>query len=96
MSTQPLLPQHNRYDFVPLTERRDYSWPGGKRLAFVITTNVEWFAFGAGLGHDPARLVRTLIFTAELARLGTPAPPFTAVKVPAGLTVDLWGYAAQP
>src|SRR5881227_843830 len=54
--TRPLLPQHNRYDYVPLTERRDYSWPDGKRLAFVITSNVEWFAFGAGLGHDPAKI----------------------------------------
>jgi len=40
---------------VPLPERKDYSWPGSRRLAFVITTNVEWFAFGAGLGHDPAK-----------------------------------------
>ena len=56
MSSKPLLPQHNRYDFVPLPERKDYSWPGGKRLAFVLTTNVEWFAFGAGLGHDPAKI----------------------------------------
>jgi hypothetical protein len=53
--TRALLPQHSRYDFVPLPERRDYSWPNGKRLAFVLTTNVEWFAFGAGLGHDPAK-----------------------------------------
>ncbi|MDB5947182.1 MAG: polysaccharide deacetylase, partial [Ramlibacter sp.] len=53
--TRPLLPQHKRYDFIPLPERKDYSWPGGKRLAFVITTNVEWFAFGAGMGHDPAK-----------------------------------------
>lgn len=52
---RPLLPKHNRYDFVPLPERKDYSWPGGKRLALVITTNVECFAFGAGLGHDPAK-----------------------------------------
>ena len=52
---RPLLPKHNRYDYVPLTERRDYSWPGQKRLAFVITTNIECFAFGAGLGHDPAK-----------------------------------------
>lgn len=52
---RPLLPKHNRYDFIPLPERKDYSWPGGKRLAFVITTNVECFAFGAGLGHDPAK-----------------------------------------
>ena len=49
------MPQHGRYDFVPLTERKDYSWPGGKRLAFLLTTNIEWFAFGAGLGHDPAK-----------------------------------------
>src|SRR5439155_1163421 len=52
---RPLLPQHGRYAFVPLPERRDYSWPGGKRLAFLLTTNVEWFAYGAGLGHDPAK-----------------------------------------
>jgi peptidoglycan/xylan/chitin deacetylase (PgdA/CDA1 family) len=52
---RPLLPRHNRYDFHPLTERRDYSWPEGKRLALVLTTNVECFAFGAGMGHDPAK-----------------------------------------
>lgn len=50
----------------------------------------------ATAGSNPARLVRTLIFTADPARLGTPAPPFTAVKVPAGLTVDLWGYVPPP
>ena len=50
-----LLPKHQRYDYIPLTERKDYSWPEGKRLAFVMTTNVECFAFGAGLGHDPAK-----------------------------------------
>jgi hypothetical protein len=52
---RPLLPRHNRYDYQPLPERRDYSWPGDKRLAFVLTTNIECFAFGAGLGHDPAK-----------------------------------------
>ena len=52
---RPLLPKHNRYDYVPLIERKDYSWPGQKRLAFVITTNIECFAFGAGMGHDPAK-----------------------------------------
>ena len=52
---RPLLPRHNRYDYVPLNERKDYDWPGGARLAFVITTNIECFAFGAGNGHDPAK-----------------------------------------
>ena len=53
--SRPLLPKHQRYDFVPLRERKDYNWPNQKRLAFVITTNIECFAFGAGLGHDPAK-----------------------------------------
>jgi len=47
------LPGHGRYEFVPITKRQDYSWPGGKRLAFYIALNIEHFAFGAGLGMDP-------------------------------------------
>jgi hypothetical protein len=27
------LPSPNRYDYVPIDRRKDYSWPGGKRLA---------------------------------------------------------------
>jgi allantoinase len=27
------LPVHNRYDYVPINRRNDYTWPGGKRLA---------------------------------------------------------------
>jgi allantoinase len=50
-----MLPRQNRYDYSPITERKDYSWPGGKRLAFVITTNVECFAYGKGRGMDPAK-----------------------------------------
>src|SRR4026209_2488441 len=50
-----MLPRHDRYHYSPLTERKDYSWPGGRRLAFCITTNIEGYAFGAGLGHDPAK-----------------------------------------
>jgi hypothetical protein len=50
-----MLPRHTRYDYSPLTERRDYSWPGGKRLAFCNTTNIECFAFGKGRGHDNAK-----------------------------------------
>jgi 23S rRNA maturation-related 3'-5' exoribonuclease YhaM len=53
--TRPLIPRHNRYDFVPLPERKDYHWPDGKRLAFAFTSNIECFAFGAGMGHDSAK-----------------------------------------
>jgi hypothetical protein len=49
------LPQHSRYDYSALPERKDYSWPNAKRLAFCITTNIECFAFGKGRGHDNAK-----------------------------------------
>jgi allantoinase len=49
------LPGHSRYGYVPITKRQDYTWPGGKRLAFYIALNIEHFAFGTGLGMDPVR-----------------------------------------
>ena len=47
------LKQHGRYDYSPITERRAYDWPEGKRLAFYIGLNIEHFSFGEGLGHTP-------------------------------------------
>ncbi|HEY4921479.1 MAG TPA: polysaccharide deacetylase family protein [Xanthobacteraceae bacterium] len=49
------LPGHGRYAYSPIVKRPDYSWPGGKRLAFYVALNIEHFAFGAGIGMDPAR-----------------------------------------
>lgn len=50
------LPAHNRYDYVPITKRKDYTWPDGKRLAVYFCNNIEYFAFGSGLGSDSATL----------------------------------------
>lgn len=47
---------HGRYDYVPITERSDFSWPDGKRIAFYLALNVEHFSFGEGLGHTPTSL----------------------------------------
>ena len=44
------LKGHGRYPYCAITRRRDYSWPGGKRLAVYIGFNIEHFDFGAGLG----------------------------------------------
>ena len=44
------LKDHGRYAYSAITRRRDYSWPGKKRLAVYIGFNVEHFDFGAGLG----------------------------------------------
>jgi allantoinase len=49
------LPKHNRYDYSVIGERKDYSWPGGKRLAFCTTTNIEVYAYRRGTGWDPAK-----------------------------------------
>jgi allantoinase len=44
------LKGHGRYAYSAITRRRDYNWPGKKRLAVYIGFNVEHFDFGAGLG----------------------------------------------
>jgi hypothetical protein len=49
------LSRHDRYDYSPITERPDYDWPGGKRLAFYLALNIEHFHFGEGRGHTPTR-----------------------------------------
>jgi len=48
----PLAPvrHHYRFDYQPITQRADYAWPGGARLAAYIGFNIEHFAFGEGLG----------------------------------------------
>ena len=45
---------HDRYDYDPLPERRDFSWPEGRRLAVYLGLNLEHFAFGEGLGAELA------------------------------------------
>jgi len=46
------LPSHGRYDYVPITKRPVYDWPEGKRLAVFLCSNIEHFAYRAGLGID--------------------------------------------
>ncbi len=45
-----ILPTHERFGYSALPERRDYSWPGGKRLAMYVAVNVETFGFGMEIG----------------------------------------------
>src|ERR1700704_1681574 len=47
------LPKHNRYEYSVINERKDYSWPGGKRLAFCVTTNIEGHAYCPGHRRGP-------------------------------------------
>jgi hypothetical protein len=45
---------HGRYPYSPITARPIYDWPAGKRLAFYVALNLEWFSFGEGLGAELA------------------------------------------
>ncbi len=47
-------PTHGRYPYSPITERRHFDWPQSKRLAVYVGLNLEWFAFGEGLGAELA------------------------------------------
>ncbi len=47
-------PGHGRYAYSPIPARPVYDWPHGKRLAFYVAINLEWFAFGEGLGAELA------------------------------------------
>jgi hypothetical protein len=44
----------NRYDYVPLRSRADYTWPNGRRLAVYFALNLEHFSYGEGLGAELA------------------------------------------
>ena len=44
------LPGHGRFDYLPITRRPHYRWPGGAGLAVYLGLNLEHFAFGEGLG----------------------------------------------
>ena len=48
------LSPHDRYDYMPLPDRPDFTWPGGRRLAVCICNNIEVFSFLDGLGSDSA------------------------------------------
>lgn len=49
-----MLKSHNRYEYVPITERQPYEWPNGTRLAIFTAMNLEVFPFGEGMGIEVA------------------------------------------
>ena len=44
------LPTHGRFDYSAITDRPDFDWPGGRRLAVYLGVNLEHFAFDEGKG----------------------------------------------
>lgn len=51
-----MLPSHDRFPYSPITERADFSWPGGRRLALYVAVCIEHFPYGEGglgLSYSP-------------------------------------------
>jgi hypothetical protein len=53
------LKKHNRYDYSPLPERPDFSWPNGKRLAVCINNDIEVFSFLRALRRALAHIMQS-------------------------------------
>lgn len=47
-----MLRSQTRYSYRPIIDRREFSWPGGKRLAVYIALGVEEYVFGEGITED--------------------------------------------
>lgn len=48
------MSSHGRYAYSAITDRPDFDWPEGRRLAVYLGMNLECFSFGEGLGAEIA------------------------------------------
>jgi allantoinase len=46
------LRSHGRYEYSAIGGRKQFAWPGGKRLAVYVALNLEHYAFGEGLVEE--------------------------------------------
>lgn len=46
------LPDHGRFPYSAITQRKNYRWPNGSGLAVYLALNIEHFAFGQGMGSS--------------------------------------------
>ena len=101
--THPYLPGHGRYPFSRIDQRKDYSWPGGRRLAFYTCLNIEIFAFGAGKGADvglanPGPNQRSYAWRDYGNRVGLTRllGLFEELQLPLAHNVNAWAYEIIP
>ena len=45
-----IVEPNNRFPYSPITNRPEFTWPGGKRLAIYVSLCVEHFSYGTGGG----------------------------------------------
>lgn len=92
-----------RFAYSGIGERADFSWPGGKRLAFYVALNLEHYAFGEGMteqlvGGSPEPDVANWSWREYGNRVGAwrLLELFEELKLPAALLVNTDCYAHCP
>ena len=98
------LKGHGRYPYSAIHQRKDYRFPGGKRLAVYLGFNIEHFDYGAGLGaalgpKSPEPDVLNFSWRDYGNRVGVwrCLDLFTELKVPAAALVNtaLYDYCPE-
>jgi len=98
------LKTHDRYDYVPLRGRPDYTWPEGRRLAVYFALNLEHFSFAEGLGAElapggPSPDILNFAWRDYGNRVGAwyMLDAFDALALPLAALVNsaMYGYAPQ-
>ena len=101
---QRALKGHGRYPYSAIHQRKDYRFPGGKRLAVYLGFNIEHFDYGAGLGaalgpKSPEPDVLNFSWRDYGNRVGVwrCLDLFTELKVPAAALVNtaLYDYCPE-
>ena len=94
---------HGRFNYCAITQRPEFSWPKGRRLAVYIGLNLEHFAFGEGLGGElapggPAPDVLNYAWRDYGNRVGVwrMLKDFDALKLPVSLLVNSTIYDHCP
>ena len=97
------LTVQNRYKYAAITDRADYSWPGGRRLAVYIAINLEQYAFGEGLreelvggGHEPDVLNYSWRDYGNRVAIWRLKQLFDHFQLPVTLLVNAHVYAHNP
>ncbi len=98
-----MIPSHHRFPYSGIAHRRDFSWPGGKKLALYVALNVEHFPFGAPTGIDLDRETkpwsqRSWLWREYGNRVGgwRLADLFDAYEINLGVVVNAANYAHCP
>ncbi len=97
------LASQSRYAYSPITQRPDYSWPGGKRLAVYVAINLEQYSFGEGLreelvsgGHEPDVLNYSWRDYGNRVAIWRLKELFDSFNLPVTLLVNSTVYAHNP